>query len=142
MRSVRGHIGDDYAVTVIRHLGDDATCRVDDHATARVIDRSLVAGFGRCHQPDAVLVGPGRSPHLSLIHGEEVCHIDNNLSSLQREAASDLRNASVEADHQPDPPKIGIDNRTTALTKGKPILVMRCKKLLVIMDGELAFAIK
>src|SRR5262249_24949417 len=84
----------------------------------------------------------GRSPHFGLIHGEEVRHIDDDLSPLQCEAARNFRNASVEADHQPDPPQIGIDNRTTALAKGKPILVMRCQKLLVEVDCDLALAIE
>jgi len=48
-RELGTDIGDDHAVPVVRHFGGDPPIRIDDHATAGIIDRSLVAGLGRRH---------------------------------------------------------------------------------------------
>src|SRR5258708_14321387 len=129
-------------MAVIRHLGNNPAIRIDDHAAARVIDRSLVAGFSRRYQPDAVLVSASWSPHLGLVHGEKIGHVYDNLGALQRKAARDFWNPAIEANQQPNPPNIRIHNRATSLAERKPILVMGGEKLLVVVNRDFAIAIQ
>src|SRR6516165_1304240 len=48
----------------------------------------------------------------------------------------------VEADHEPDPAEIGVDDRASALAEGKPVLIMGGEKLLVVVNGHFAPAVE
>ena len=135
-------VGHDHAVTLVGHLGDDAALGIHDHAAAGIIDRALVAGLGCGHQPDAVFVGTCRAPHVGLVHGKEVRHVHDDLGALQREAARDLGNASVETDQEPDAPEVGVDDGASAFAEREPVLVVGGEKLLVVVDRDLALAIE
>ena len=130
---------DGHSMGVVGHLGDHPALRIDDHAAARIVDRALVAGLGGRDEPDAVLVSARRPPHVSLVHGEEIRHVDDDVRALHRHGAEDLGDAAVEADQQPDAAEIGLDDRAAPLAEGEPVLVVGRQELLVVVAGDLAF---
>ena len=99
-------------------------------------------GLGRRHEPDAVLVGASRHPHVRLIHGEEVGHVHDDFGALQGQRSGDLRNAAVEADQQTDAPQLGIHDRAAVLSRSEPVLIVCRAELLVIMDHQFAACIE
>ncbi len=75
-------LGTCHAVRVVWHAHQHIAGRRDYHAAAGIIDTALDAGFGCGDEPYAILKRTRRHPHLGLIHGEEIGHVDDDLSAL------------------------------------------------------------